>query len=98
MSCLKAFSLRGPSFQTRGRGNPPDVGGGDVRVTRRQLAKKRKWNIARAASFQSQAAERRNRGRKRESLMAPTPCLVLRRGRAVAVAVLTSSPLPEARA
>ena len=54
------------------------------------MAKKRKWNISRAASFQSQA-ERCNRGRKRESLMVPISCLVLRGGLAVAVAVLASS-------
>ena len=54
------------------------------------MAKKRKWNISRAASFQSQV-ERRNRGRKRESLMVPISCLVLRGGLAVAVAGLASS-------
>ena len=54
------------------------------------MAKNRQWNISRAASFQSQV-ERRNRGRKRESLMVPTSRLVLRGGLAVAVAVLASS-------
>jgi hypothetical protein len=54
------------------------------------VAKKRKWNISRAASFESQV-ERRNRGRKRESLMVPISYLVLRGGLAVAVAVLASS-------
>ena len=54
------------------------------------MAKKRKWNISRAASFQSQA-EPCNRGRKPESLMVPISYLVLRGGLAVAVAVLASS-------
>ena len=53
--------------------------------------KKRKWNIFRAASFQSHRSGAQQPWEKRESLMVPTSCLVLRGGLAVAVAVLASS-------
>ena len=69
------------------------VGGDDVRVTRKQSAW-RKSGIGTSPAprrFSRTAAERRNRGRKRKSLMVPTSFLVLRGGLAVAVAVLASS-------
>ena len=88
---LSVLASEARGFKRAVEANPPDVGGDDVRVTRRvRVAKKRKWNIPAPRRFSRRwsAATVEEAGEFDGSHIVPCG---LRGGLAVAVAALASS-------
>ena len=95
---MKAFSLRGLGFKRAIEATRPTPAATTFAYPQTvRVAKKRKWNISRAASFLSHRGGAPQPWEEAGEFDG-SPTVSCRRGLAVAVAVLASSPLPEARA